>query len=152
MTMRRMTIGELAKLAGVGVETVRYYQRRGVLPEPARQLGRTREYSPETLELLRFIRRARRLGFTMREVERLVVLRRTRRDASEPARMLAKKAAELEQRVREMQGIVAELKDLVVRCESAPATERWEMFDSVSDTFDEATTSEPWALLESASE
>jgi MerR family copper efflux transcriptional regulator len=128
--MPRMTIGELARQAGVGVETVRYYQRRGLFPEPARVARATREYAPEALELLRFIRRARGLGFTIREVERLVLLRRSRKDARELVAMLSAKATDLEQRVKETQGVVRALTELAARCEGLPAAERWRLFDS----------------------
>jgi MerR family copper efflux transcriptional regulator len=124
-----MTIGELARRAGVGVETVRYYQRRGLFPEPPRVLRGTREYSPEALELLRFIRRCRGLGFTIREVEKLVALRRTKKDGPELVSMLTTKAAELEREVRETQGVIRTLADMAGRCETLQPTERWELFD-----------------------
>ena len=98
--MPRLTIGELARKAGVGVETVRYYQRRGLFPEPPRQPRSTREYSPEALELLRFIRRARGLGFTIKEIEHLLVLRRARKDVGDLVGVLTGKAADLERSVR----------------------------------------------------
>ena len=94
--MPRMTIGELARRAGVGVETVRYYQRRGLFPEPPRQPRGFREYPNEALELLRFIRRARGLGFTLREIERLLSLRKSKKDSNEVAEMLTAKAADVE--------------------------------------------------------
>src|SRR5437868_6503491 len=99
--MARMTIGELARRAGVGVETVRYYQRRGLFPEPPRVNRGTREYSPEALALLRFIRRARGLGFTIKEVERLILLRRSRKDAAELRTMLTSKVGSLQRVVKE---------------------------------------------------
>lgn len=124
-----MTIGELAKRAGVGVETVRYYQRRGLFPEPPRQARGIREYSPEALALLRFIRRARGLGFTLREVERLVALRRRGKDAKEVAAMLAMKADDMERKIREMQGVHETLIDLASRVEQTAPDERWGLFE-----------------------
>jgi MerR family mercuric resistance operon transcriptional regulator len=128
--MPRLTIGELARRAGVGVETVRYYQRRGLFPEPPRQHRGTREYTPAALELLRFIRRARGLGFTIREVERLVVLRRARRDSRELVTILRSKAHELEERVRETQAVVATLNDLAARADDVTSPDRWRLFDA----------------------
>jgi MerR family mercuric resistance operon transcriptional regulator len=122
-----MTIGELARRAGVGVETVRYYQRRGIFPEPPRQHRGTREYSPEALELLRFIRRARGLGFTIREVERLVALRRSKKDPKELVGLILAKAAELEQKIRETQRMVRTLQDLAARSDGT--ADRWRLFD-----------------------
>jgi MerR family mercuric resistance operon transcriptional regulator len=127
--MARLTIGELARRAGVGVETVRYYQRRGLFPEPPRVARTTREYAPEALELLRFIRRARGLGFTIREVERLVLLRRSRKDARELITMIAAKATDLEKHVLETQDMVRELNEMAARCEAMPPADRWSLFD-----------------------
>ena len=70
----RDTIGGLARAAGVGVETVRYYQRRGLLPEPARPPGEVRRYGEEDLRRLRFIRSAQAAGFTLNEIGELLAL------------------------------------------------------------------------------
>lgn len=67
-----MTIGRLAQSAGVNVETVRYYQRRGLIPEPQRPPHGQRTYPPLTIDLIGFIRRAQRLGFTLAEVKELL--------------------------------------------------------------------------------
>jgi MerR family transcriptional regulator, mercuric resistance operon regulatory protein len=69
-----MTIGRLAKAAGVNVETVRYYQRRGLLPEPAKPPGGQRRYPAAVLERLGFIRQAQQLGFSLEEVRELLDL------------------------------------------------------------------------------
>jgi MerR family mercuric resistance operon transcriptional regulator len=68
------TIGGLAKAAGVGVETVRYYQRRGLLPEPTRPPGEVRRYGAEDVKRLRFIRSAQAAGFTLNEIGELIAL------------------------------------------------------------------------------
>lgn len=132
--MRRMTIGELARRAGVGVETVRYYQRRGLFPEPPRQPRGIREYSPEALELLRFIRKARGLGFTIREVEKLVALRRGKRDPQELASLLTSKAELLEKQIRELQSAVAMLQDLAAKCSDGELPgERWGALEATEE-------------------
>ncbi len=128
--MARLTIGELARRAGVGVETVRYYQRRGLFPEPVRQPRTTREYSAEALELLRFIRRARGLGFTIKEIEELLVLRRSRKDTRDLAALLTSKATDLERGVRETQAVIRALHEMAVKCELLAGSERWSIFDS----------------------
>ena len=71
---RSDTIGALAKAAGVGVETVRYYQRRGLLSEPARPPGEVRRYSEEDVKRLKFIRSAQAAGFTLNEIGELIAL------------------------------------------------------------------------------
>src|SRR6476619_8428747 len=68
------TIGGLAKAAGVGVETVRYYQRRGLLPEPPRPPGEVRRYGEAEVRRLRFIRSAQAAGFTLAEIKELIEL------------------------------------------------------------------------------
>jgi len=68
------TIGGLARAAGVGVETVRYYQRRGLLSEPARPPGEVRRYSEEDVKRLKFIRSAQAAGFTLNEIGELIAL------------------------------------------------------------------------------
>lgn len=67
-------IGGLAKAAGVGVETIRYYQRRGLLPEPPRPPGEVRRYGDADLKRLRFIRSAQAAGFTLNEIKELLDL------------------------------------------------------------------------------
>jgi len=126
--MPRMTIGELARRAGVGVETVRYYQRRGLFPEPPRSPRSTREYTPEALELLRFIRRARGLGFSIKEIEKLLALRRSRRDPRELVVMLTSKASDLEREVRETQASIDALREMAANCEGLAAADRWRLF------------------------
>lgn len=97
------TIGGLAKAAGVGVETVRYYQRRGLLPEPARPPGEVRRYGEEDVKRLRFIRSAQAAGFTLSEIGELIAL-----DASDDR----KRARELaEARVAAIDGKIAELQE-----------------------------------------
>lgn len=97
----RDTIGALAKAAGVGVETVRYYQRRGLLAEPARPPGEVRRYGPDDARRLRFIRSAQAAGFTLNEIAELIAL-----DASDD-RPRARRMAEA--RVDALDAKIAEL-------------------------------------------
>ena len=70
----QLSIGQVAKAANVNVETIRYYQRRGLLTEPAKPLGGHRRYSDQEVNKLRFIKRAQVLGFTLEEIENLLRL------------------------------------------------------------------------------
>jgi MerR family mercuric resistance operon transcriptional regulator len=97
----RDTIGGLAAAAGVGVETVRYYQRRGLLAEPARPPGEVLRYVDAELKLLRFIRSAQAAGFTLAEIKELVDL-----DAADD-RIRARELARA--RVAAIDGKIAEL-------------------------------------------
>ncbi|MCL6741482.1 MerR family DNA-binding protein [Sphingomonas sp. RB56-2] len=101
--LNRDTISGLAKSAGVGVETVRYYQRRGLLPEPARPPGEIRRYGEADVKRMRFIRSAQAAGFTLAEIGELIAL-----DASDDRA----RARELAQsRVAAIDGKIAELQE-----------------------------------------
>lgn len=69
--MKYLTIGKVAKQAGIGVETIRFYERQGLLEEPPRNESGYRQYGPETVEKLEFIKRAKELGFSLKEIGEL---------------------------------------------------------------------------------
>jgi len=109
------TIGGLAKAAGVGVETVRYYQRRELLAEPARPHGEIRRYSAEDLRRLKFIRSAQAAGFTLAEIGELLELSAS--DDRPRARELAQaRVAELDQKIAEMRAAREALASLASAC------------------------------------
>ena len=99
----RDTIGALARAADVGVETVRYYQRRGLLPEPARPPGEVRRYGADDVKKLKFIRSAQAAGFTLAEIGELIAL-----DASDD-RARARELAQA--RVAAIDGKIEELRE-----------------------------------------
>ena len=88
-----MTIGRLAQAAGVNVETIRYYQRRGLLPEPPRPPGGQRRYPAGVLERLGFIRHAQQLGFSLEEVR--ILLDHAARGSHDQIRALAERKRDL---------------------------------------------------------
>jgi MerR family mercuric resistance operon transcriptional regulator len=111
------TIGALAKAAGVGVETVRYYQRRGLLPEPPRLRGEVRRYGEEELRRLRFIRAAQAAGFTLAEIGELLDLSAS--DDRPRARALAQaRVAALDDRIAELRQARDALAGLAADCAS----------------------------------
>ena len=115
--MREMTIGVLAMAGGVGVETVRFYQRRGLLTEPKRPLGGVRRYGRIELARLGFIRRAQEVGFSLDEVKTLLTLGET--PSCRGARALAAKKLELvEARLRSLQRMRRALADLIKQCDA----------------------------------
>ncbi|UCE88598.1 MAG: heavy metal-responsive transcriptional regulator [Pseudomonadota bacterium] len=73
--MKPLSIGQLAKAAGVSVETVRFYERKGLLPKPRRSASGYRQYSEESVRRLRFVQRAKDVGFTLGEIGELLALR-----------------------------------------------------------------------------
>ena len=120
-----LTIGRLARQSGVGVETIRFYERQGLLPPPARTPANYRIYPEQDVRRLRFIRRAKALGFTLREIRELLDLRH-RPDASkkEVRRRAEAKIADLDRRIEELARIRAALQHLVSACDGhGPATD-----------------------------
>jgi len=82
MRVGHLTIGHLAKSAGVNLETVRYYERRGLLPKPPRSASGYRLFPSDAARRLRFIRRAQELGFSLKEIRELLSLRVSRTTTS----------------------------------------------------------------------
>ena len=113
----RRTIGTLARQAGVNVETIRYYQRRGLVPEPAKPLGGIRSYAPEHVQRLRFIRRAQQLGFSLEEVGDLLSLE-DGLHCREVEEIAGQKLATVRERIAQLETIERALAALVRKCGS----------------------------------
>lgn len=112
-----MKISELARCAGVNLQTVRYYERRGLLPDPRRRGTGYREYSDGTLQRLQFIRRAQELGFTLAEIEDLLSLRlRPGTTAADVKSRAAAKIEEVDRKLRDLDRIRAALTHLAGQC------------------------------------
>lgn len=117
-----LRIGDLATLAGVSVDALRYYERRGLIHPTGRRASGYREYAPEAAGLVRFIKRAQALGFTLVEIEELVHLRGHARQpgAALAAREVAvAKMQDIDERVRQLQALRTGLAELVNACESS---------------------------------
>ena len=115
--MAEMTIGALAKAAGVHVETVRYYQRRGLVNEPKREHGTVRRYDEDAVRRLRFVRRAQELGFTLEEIKGLIQLGET--PNCRGARDLAARKLELvNARLSDLRRVQEALRHLVAQCDT----------------------------------
>jgi MerR family transcriptional regulator, copper efflux regulator len=115
--MGRMQIGELARRAGVNVQTVRYYERRGLLPEPERRASGYREYTADNLERLQFIRRAQELGFTLAEIAELLALRIDPQTPASAVKARAEaKISDIEAKIRDLQQIQHALEHLAGQC------------------------------------
>lgn len=112
-----LTIGKLAETAGVSVETIRYYQRRGLLNEPPKPLGGHRRYGLEQARRVRFIKRAQALGFTLDEVGALLTL-----DAvcacAETRSLAARKLVLIEQKIADLAAMRHVLTGLVQQCDA----------------------------------
>jgi MerR family transcriptional regulator, mercuric resistance operon regulatory protein len=112
-----LTIGKLAESAGVNVETIRYYQRRGLLDEPDKPIGGHRRYSVDEAKRVRFIKRAQALGFTLAEVGGLLTL-----DAAcactETRALAARKLGLIEQKMADLAAMRQVLGGLVQQCDT----------------------------------
>ncbi len=110
----QLTIGRLARAAGVNVETIRYYHRRGLVDEPYKPLGGHRRYATSAVSRVRFIKRAQQLGFTLEEVTNLLRLedgqscRETRLLAERKLALIEKRIADLTQMRRTLKGLITE--------------------------------------------
>ncbi len=102
--MERLTIGDLAKRAHVNRETVRYYERRRLLPRPARSMSGYRVFSDDALRRLRFIRHAKALGFSLNEIRELLALRVISVDACDRVRERTQaKVADIDKKIHSLQ-------------------------------------------------
>ena len=113
----RSAIGALSRHTGTNIETIRYYERVGLLPAPARSPGGYRMYSTDHLKRLNFIRRARALGFSLAEVRKLLTLADQRRRPCAEVRVVA--AAHLEDvkgKIADLRQMERVLKETVARC------------------------------------
>ena len=115
--MARDTISGLARAAGVGVETVRYYQRRGLLPEPARPPGEIRRYGEAEVKRLKFIRSAQAAGFTLSEIGELLALDAAD-DRARARELAAARVAALDARIEELRAARDALAGLATACAS----------------------------------
>lgn len=123
--MKSLTIGKIAHLAEIGVETVRFYEREGLIEEPPRRESGYRQYPEETVHRLRFIKRAKELGFTLREIKELLGLRIDLSSAAtcNAVRKLAEeKITDVRGRIRTLQRMEAVLVKLVGSCRNRAVT------------------------------
>src|SRR5947208_5062987 len=101
--MKPLTIGQLAPQGGVGIETVRFYERQGLLEEPARKESGYRQYTEDVVARLRFIRRAKELGFSLKEIAELIALRLDASTTCADVRERAQtKLADIEARIHDL--------------------------------------------------
>lgn len=115
--IRPLTIGQVAREAGVGVETVRFYERRGLLREPPRRPSGYRSYPQDAVKVLRFIRNAKDLGFSLKEIRDLMALRlRPGSSCPDVKRAATVKVVDIETRIRALQRIRRVLLRLVGAC------------------------------------
>lgn len=115
--MKSLTIGQLAKRAQLNVETVRYYERRGLMPDPPRRASGYRQYSEDDITRIRFIRHAKDLGFSLKEISELLSLRiDPDTTCGDIKRKAEAKIADIEEKIRALQEMKKGLGKLVASC------------------------------------
>ena len=130
--MNMLSIGQVARQAGVGVETVRFYEREGLLEEPARRASGYRQYAQEAVTQIRFIKRAQHLGFSLKEIAELFALRVDRQTSCERVKeRAAAKLAEVERKMVELQHVRQALLQVASLCEGEGPNSRCPMLDAL---------------------
>ncbi len=131
--MEEFTISRAAKAAGVGVETIRFYQRRGLIEQPRRP-GNTgyRHYSIDVIRRVRFIRKAQEIGFSLREIEELLWLRSDpAADCADVREKAAAKVKDVDGKIAELKKIRAALKKVIATCPGEGALEGCTILDAL---------------------
>lgn len=130
-----MRTSEVAGRAGVNTQTLRYYERRGLLPEPPRSQAGYRDYPVSAIGVLRFVKRAQELGFTLAEVEELLQLADGGPDSCDRASALARAhAASLEAKIADLRRMRASLGELVATCYRPRADRSCPLLQAIEST------------------
>lgn len=130
--MRTLTIGQVAKQAGVGVETVRFYEREGLVEEPDRKASGYRQFHEQAVDRIRFIRRAKELGFTLKEIKGLLDLRVDPSTTCADVRDRAEaKIADIEERIRSLRRMKRALLKVTKTCSGAGPVSDCPILDSL---------------------
>lgn len=113
-----MRIGEVAERARVTAKTLRFYERAGLLPEPARTEAGYRDYAPDAIERVRFIKDAQASGFTLAQVAEVLAIRDDGQPPCDHVRALVEvRLSEVEERLRELRAVRSELRAIAARAE-----------------------------------
>jgi DNA-binding transcriptional MerR regulator len=129
-----MRIGEVAQRAGVNVQTLRYYERRRLFPSPTRRPSGYREYTAEMVGLVRFIKRAQELGFSLRDIGELIELRQNPSRSRVAVRAVAvRKVADIAGRIRRLAAMQKALEQLIAACECAGGSPSCPIIEALND-------------------
>jgi MerR family mercuric resistance operon transcriptional regulator len=122
--MNTLKIGQLAKQSGVNIETIRYYERRNLIPEPPRLASGYRQYSPDYVTRIRFIKRAQDMGFSLTEIADLLALRVNSDSVCDEVQKQAElKIVDIETKIQMLQRMKIALSDLVKACQENQLTD-----------------------------
>jgi Hg(II)-responsive transcriptional regulator len=132
--MNALTIGELGEKAKVNIETLRYYERRGLLPAPPRSQGNYRLYPLATIKLVRFIKRAQELGFTLKEIEDLLSLRAMPEAQCADIRRLAEeKIDNVNAKIRTLKAMKKVLASLLAECPGEAPVQQCPILEAIDE-------------------
>jgi MerR family transcriptional regulator, copper efflux regulator len=130
--MQGLTIGKVAKAANVGIETLRFYEREGLIAEPPRRRSGYREYPPDTVRRVQFIRRAKELGFSLKEIAELLSLRVAPSTTCADVRAVARdKISDIETKLAELERMKAALERLARACRGKGPTSECPILDAL---------------------
>jgi Hg(II)-responsive transcriptional regulator len=136
--METLTIGQVARQAGVGVETIRFYEREGLLEEPARRMSGYRQYSLTVIKRISFIKRAQQLGFSLKEIAELLLLRVDAQTSCEEVRQRTiEKIAAVERKLEELQRMRQALLQVAELCTGQGPGSRCPMLEALDQTEDQ---------------
>ncbi len=134
MKTKTFTIGEVARQAEVGVETVRYYEREGLLEQAARKASGYRQFDDAVVSRLRFIKRAKELGFTLKEIKELLELKLTPGSKCVQVKQRAEaKVLDIEQKIRTLQRMKKGLKKLTASCSGQGTLSECPILEALED-------------------
>lgn len=124
-TTKNMTVGDVAGRAGVNVQTVHYYERRGLIPTPGRNDSNYRVYQPDTVSRIHFVQRAQELGFSLKDIRDLLALRAAPRSRCDQVRRRAEaKLGDIDQKIKTLRAMRKALSKVVGECSgSGPITD-----------------------------
>ena len=131
--MNDMTISKAAQAAGAGVETIRFYERRGLIDQPPKPIsGGYRIYPRETIERIRFIRQAQELGFSLREIHELLALKADpSTDCAEVRAQAEAKRDEVDRKLKQLNHIRSGLEQLIAACPGTGALEECSIMEAL---------------------
>ena len=117
--MKTLTIGQVAKEIGITVEAVRFYEKQGLIAKPQRSESGYRQYQPETLKRIRFIQRAKDVGFTLKEIDDLLTLRKKPNTSCIDIKLKAlEKIENVDRKLNDLKNIRSSLTQMVMRCDA----------------------------------
>jgi MerR family copper efflux transcriptional regulator len=137
---KHFTIGKLADQAGVGIDTVRFYERRGLLPKPQRTAAGYRLYDESSISRIRFVRRAKQLGFTLDEVEILLQLQDKGGRKAEVKSITTRKLAQIDAKIADLARMREVLTALASECSGQGSVSTCPIIEAMTEDADMTDT------------